>query len=219
MVPFQKRPDAGRGDCNAHGGQFALDPAVAPVRVLVCQPENEGGRALGDARSTRTAVWVAPALGDEVPVPAQQGCRLDEEAPEALTGEQPCQSRQQGPVGRLEEWPVDLASKDRHLVAQHDYLDGEVRVMSAHVPNQLEEATERPIEEGESHRGMLVALAARRQAQLRAHGCDIRHQQVLSCRYSNPGELRGALLRWSSREWGIGASAAATNVGGARPPL
>ena len=79
-------------------------------------------------RSTGPAVRVGPALGDEVPVPAQQGCRLDEEASETLAGEQSCESGQHRPVGWLQHRSVDLASEHRHLVAQHDDLDGEVRV-------------------------------------------------------------------------------------------
>src|SRR5487761_2725943 len=66
-----------------------VDAAVAPGRVLLRQPEDERGRSLGDARSTRPAVRVGPAVGDEVPVSTQQGCRLDEEAPETLAGESP----------------------------------------------------------------------------------------------------------------------------------
>ena len=82
----------------------------------------------GDAWSTGPAMRVGPALGDEVPVPAQQGCWLDEEAPESPAGEQPCEPRQHRSICRLQRRSVDLASEDCHLVAQHDDLDGEIRV-------------------------------------------------------------------------------------------
>ena len=56
-------------------------------------------------------LWgVVPALGDEVPAPAQQGCRLDEEMPETLVGEQSCQSGQHCSICRLQRWSVHLAS-------------------------------------------------------------------------------------------------------------
>ena len=53
----------------------------------------------GDGWPTGPAVWVGPALGDEVPVPAQQGGRLDEEASETPAGEQSRTSRR-GQPGR-----------------------------------------------------------------------------------------------------------------------
>jgi hypothetical protein len=68
-------------------------------------------------------VRVAPALGHEISVPAQQVGWLDEEVPETVTGEQPSQVGQH-PVGRLGRRPVDLASQERHFVAQD--LDREV---------------------------------------------------------------------------------------------
>jgi hypothetical protein len=92
-VALQDGPDAGGGDDDAHGGELTLDAPVAPSRVLSGQPQDQRGGALGDAWPTRPAVRVGPALGDKGPVPAQQGCRLNEEAPEMLAGEQSCKSR------------------------------------------------------------------------------------------------------------------------------
>jgi hypothetical protein len=68
-------------------------PPVAPGRVLLRQSEDERGSSLGDGRSTWPAVRAGPVVGDEVPVPTQQGCRLNEEVPETLAGEQSCESR------------------------------------------------------------------------------------------------------------------------------
>ena len=51
---------------------------LSPVRRGA---ERQRGGSLGDGRSTRSAVRVGPAPGHEVTVPAQQGCRLDEEVP------------------------------------------------------------------------------------------------------------------------------------------
>lgn len=44
------------------------------------------GASSGDGGAARLAVRVRTVLGDEVTVPAQQRCRLDEEAPEAVPG-------------------------------------------------------------------------------------------------------------------------------------
>ena len=71
-------------------------------------------------------------------MPTQQRCRLDEQAPESPAGEQSCEPRQNRSVGRLQcrsedlasedLASEDLASEDRRLVAQHDDLDGEIRL-------------------------------------------------------------------------------------------
>jgi hypothetical protein len=91
-------------------------------------------------------MWVGPALGDQVTVPAQQSLWLDEEVPKTLAREKSCQSDQDRSVGRLKR-RSDLASEDCHLVAQHHDLDGEVHVPATGEPDQLEDAAERPVEE------------------------------------------------------------------------
>ncbi len=82
---------------------------------------------------------------------------MDKGAPETLAGEQPCESGQDGPIRGLERRSMDLAPEDRYLVAEQDHLDGEVRVAATQEPDQLEETAERPVEEREGHRRMLVA--------------------------------------------------------------
>ena len=150
-VALQRRPDARGCDDDARAGQFAVDAAVAPLGILLRQTEHHCGGFLGDGRSTRSAMGERPALGDEVPVPAQQGCRLDEEAPERLAGEQSCQSGQHRSICRLKRWSVHLASEHRHLVAQDHDLDGEVRISATDEADQLQHAAERPVEEREGH--------------------------------------------------------------------
>jgi hypothetical protein len=93
-------------------------------------------------------------------MPAQQGVGLDEQASLAKTREQSPQGGQHSAVGRLQHRTVDLASKDRHLVAQHDDLDRQIRVRAAREPDQLEDANECPVQEGEGHLRMLAASGA-----------------------------------------------------------
>ncbi|MDA8354802.1 MAG: hypothetical protein M0Z95_00510, partial [Actinomycetota bacterium] len=100
---------------------------------------------------------VGPVLGDEIALPTQQGCRLDEEVSESTTGEQSCQSGQHRSICRCERQSLDLASEDRHLMAQHDDLDGEVRISATDEADQLKYAAERQVEEREGHRSMLAA--------------------------------------------------------------
>jgi hypothetical protein len=42
---------------------------------------------------------------------------------------------------------VDLASENRHLVAQDDHLNREISVRAAREPDQLEDANQRPVQE------------------------------------------------------------------------
>ena len=140
-----------------------MDAAVAPSRVLLRQADDERRGSLGDAWSTGPAVWVGPALGDKIPVPAQQGFRLDEEVPETVTRQQPCESRQHRPVRQLKRRSMDLAPQDCHLVAQYNDLDGEIGVTAEDESDELEDATERPVEEREGHCRMLAAPESRRQ--------------------------------------------------------
>jgi len=101
-----------------------VDAPVTPSLVLLRQPEDQRGDSFGDGWSAGPAVRVGSAPGDEVPVPTEQHCRLDKEAPETGAGEQSCKSGQNCPVGRLQEWSMDLAPENRHLLAKHDDLDG-----------------------------------------------------------------------------------------------
>jgi hypothetical protein len=110
------RPDARWSDRSADGGELALDAALAPVVILLRQPNDECRSSLRDARSTGPAVWAGTALGDEVPVPSQEGCRLDEQPPEMLTRKQSCESRQHGPIRLLQRRSMDLGAEDRHFI-------------------------------------------------------------------------------------------------------
>ena len=117
--------------------ELTVDAAVDPVGVLLCQPQDKGGGARRNARPTGPTPRVGPALGDELAVRAQQSCRLDEELPETLAGEQSCERGQHRSVCVIECWSTHLASQDRHLVAQHDDFDGEARVSAREVADQL----------------------------------------------------------------------------------
>ena len=153
---------------SAPTGELTVDAAVAPVGVLLCQPQDKRGGARRNARPTGPAPRVGPALGDEVAVPAQQGCWLDEEASESSAGEHSCQSRQHRPVRRLQRRSVDLALQDRHLVSEHDDLHGEIGVTAVDESDELEGTAERSVEEREGHCRMLAVGARRRQSPARS---------------------------------------------------
>ena len=113
-------------------------------------------------------MWVGPALGDEVAVPAQQGRRLEEVVPVTLAGEQSCQPGQHRPVRRLQHRPVHLAAEQRDFVSEHDDLHGEIGVALADESDQLADAAERSVEGREGHCRMLAVGARRRQSPARS---------------------------------------------------
>jgi hypothetical protein len=55
---------------------------------------------------------------------------------------------------------VYLALENRHLVAQHDDLDGEIGVTATDEAYELQHAAERPVEEREGHPRMVAGLGA-----------------------------------------------------------
>ena len=63
-------------------------------------------------------------------------------------------------------------------MAQDDDLDREIHVLAAEEADQLEDATERPVQEREGHRRMLAASGAGVKVQLMAHGWRSRHPQA-----------------------------------------
>ena len=161
---LEDRPDARGGDDDARGGEFAVDAAVAPVRVLLREAEYQGGGPFRDSRSTWPGVRVGPVLGDEIALPTQQGCRLDEEVSESTTGEQSCQSGQHRSICWFQRRAVHLALEDRHLMTQDHDLDREVCISATDEADQLEDAPERPVEEREGHGRMLAAPGVSRQS-------------------------------------------------------
>jgi hypothetical protein len=63
---------------------------------------------------------------------------------------------QHGPVRRPQDVTMDLALEHRHLMAKYDHLNRGVGHLATGEPDQLEHATECPVQERESHRRMLT---------------------------------------------------------------
>jgi hypothetical protein len=93
----------------------------------------------------------------QVPVPAQQRLRLNENLVATRSRDEPGQTREDGPIRRLEGGSGDLAAQDHHLVAQHDDFDSQLSAIPAEPAKDLKDATEGSVEKGEVHgRGILV---------------------------------------------------------------
>ena len=97
---MQDLPDGGRRDRHAELGQFAVDAAVSPQRILLRQADDEAG----DARDCRRAAGRAPLARvvlprDQPAVPGQQRrwCHREDVGP-APARYEPCQRGEPQPA-------------------------------------------------------------------------------------------------------------------------
>jgi hypothetical protein len=97
-------------------------------------------------------------------MPAQQSCRLDEEASETMAGKQPRQPGQHRPIRRFERRALRLATEDRRFVTEYDDFDREIGVAATDESDQLQYAAQRSVEEREGHHWMLSASKSNRQS-------------------------------------------------------
>jgi hypothetical protein len=114
-VAAQRRADRGRRNSNTKAQQLALDPLIAPARVLAGQANDQLLQLMVEWRLACSAVRVGPRARDEAAVPAQQRLGLDEEARPAGARQCPAECREQGAVGGLEPGPRDLAAQHGEL--------------------------------------------------------------------------------------------------------
>ena len=68
-------PDGRGGHGMAEADQLALYPSVAPAGILPGYPQHQNPDCLWRGWSAWSSVWVGPAVGDELGVPAQQRSR------------------------------------------------------------------------------------------------------------------------------------------------
>jgi hypothetical protein len=109
-VATQDGPDGSGGDLDAEALEFALDPLVAPARVLPGQAANQLLYLLVQRWSSGLMVRVGPGAGDQASVSSQQRLRPDEEAGPAGPGQDAADRSHQRPVGGLELRPWRLAA-------------------------------------------------------------------------------------------------------------
>jgi hypothetical protein len=117
----------------------------APARVLPGQPEDQLLYLMAYRRSSWSTTWVGPPTCHEVPVPAQQRLRPDEEARPAGSGQHAADRCQQGPVAgfELESWSV--AAEDGELVAQDKNFEILTRVAPDELGQKLNRAAQRQV--------------------------------------------------------------------------
>jgi hypothetical protein len=107
---------------NAEAGEFAVDAAVAPRRVLASESDDRGAR-FGDGGGPPDPVRVGPVVGDEASVPTQQRVGLHEEDGPAVTADRARERGKDRAVVGFETRTRDLSVQYSELVAQHEDLD------------------------------------------------------------------------------------------------
>ena len=121
---MQDLPDGGRRDRHAELGQFAVDAAVSPQRILLRQADDEAA----DARSCSRAAGRAPLARVVLPATSLR-CQassaagvIGKMAAQRLRGYVPCQRGEPQPVSRPVPDPAGVAAQHRVLVAAHEQL-------------------------------------------------------------------------------------------------
>jgi hypothetical protein len=149
----QDLPEGGRRDSYAEFRQFAMDPAVSPQRILLCQANGKAG----DALDRRRAAGLAPLacvvlLRGQLAVPGQQRRGRDRKdlAP-APARYEPCQRSEPDPVSGLVSRPADVAAQHRVLVAQNQQLGVLGQITTEQHDQQPEHGTDDHVNKGEDH--------------------------------------------------------------------
>jgi len=93
----QHPPHRGCPDPVAEAEQFALDPLVAPARVLPRHLPDQRDEP-GVNRRASSPVWVGPPPADQAPVPAQQRVRRHQPTHPQLPGQEPGQGSEHHPT-------------------------------------------------------------------------------------------------------------------------
>jgi hypothetical protein len=150
---MQDFPDGGRRDRHAELGQFAVDPAVSPQRILLCQPDNKAG----DAPDCRRAAGRAPGARvvlarGQLAVPGQQRRgRHGEDFGPAPAGKEPCQRGEPHLVDRLIPDPAGVAAQHRVLVPQYQQLSILRPVPTEHQGSDAQYPANQQVDDLEQH--------------------------------------------------------------------
>jgi hypothetical protein len=101
--------DRAGADMVSESGELALDAAVSPARVLLCQADDQLTKLAVEARATGR-VRVGPSLGDQAAVPGQQGGGGDQTVAAQFARQDPGQGGQECSVGPGRAGWAELAS-------------------------------------------------------------------------------------------------------------
>ncbi len=131
--------------------QLADDAQIAPPGVVSSQAADQLLGLFRKGRTTWSAVRVCPALLDQRAMPAQDRLWADEERPPALPRYEASQECNESTVGPGEAGTGDLPAKHGQLVAKHEDLRVRGRGIHPMDANDLNDAPDETIEEGQGH--------------------------------------------------------------------
>src|SRR4051794_32470977 len=121
---LQDRPHRARRKLDTEPDQLALDPPVAPTRILARKPRHQLPDLHPGRRPAGAPVRIPPAACHQLAVPAQQRPRRHKRrSPPRLPRQHPAERRQQRPISLRQLWPSDLPLEHAELVAQQKDLD------------------------------------------------------------------------------------------------
>jgi hypothetical protein len=118
----QHLPHRGRRDDDAQTLEFADDPSVSPVRVLVAEPQDQFAQRRLEWRPTGSPVRIRPAASDQLTVPAKQRLGLDREPCPGNPRKRATQRGQQRPISPRRLRLPSLPTQHREFMAQHQDL-------------------------------------------------------------------------------------------------
>ena len=119
----------GAGGCDDRRGadtiaefeQLALDPPIAPARVVSRHPRHQRGKDVVDRWPSRP-VRLGPLAAHEAAMPTQDGARSDQTMATQAAGMPPDEGGEHGPVGPVHTWSRVGSAEDSDLMTQHEHL-------------------------------------------------------------------------------------------------
>jgi hypothetical protein len=155
-------PDRGGPDLVAESGEFAMNAAVSPDRVLGSQAQDQAAEPSGDGGSTGPGVRHRPAVGDELAVPPQDGSRGDEQPEAPADREQPGEGSDQGAISPAHPRARRAPLEHRELVAQDQDLDLLGRIGTGAQGRPAQQLGEHSIDQHQHHRLIMMGRERRR---------------------------------------------------------
>ena len=137
----------------AETDQLALDASVAPSGILAGHPQHESSDRRCGGWSAWSSVWVGPASGDEVGVPAQQGSGRHQPQLAQRDRQQPAQRAEHGTVEPGECRSGIGAVQDGDLVSKREDLGVLGGIGAGEQRQPAQHANEHQVKESEGHSG------------------------------------------------------------------
>jgi hypothetical protein len=155
-------PDRGGPDLVAESGEFAVDAAIPPCRILGGQATDQAAESGGDGGSTGSCRLGGPAAGDQLVVPAQDGGGRDEQPEASADWEQSGEGGDQGAIGPADPRARRTSLEHGELMTQDQDLDLLGGVGTGAQGHPAQQLGEDPIDQHQRHRLIMLGCERRR---------------------------------------------------------